>query len=90
MLKLQVFTPHCVKISSTLPVTCRLSLFAFSKLRLHHFDSYCRVKLTEGTRLVSDSGYLLDQQFRGGRLGVFIFSQKHVVFSKLSYKCDGE
>jgi len=47
-----------------------------------------RVKIREGTRLVTDSGYLLDQQFRGGRLGVFIFSQKHVVFSKLSYKCD--
>ena len=44
----------------------------------------------EGTRLVTDSGYILDQQFRGGRLGVFIFSQKHVVFSKLSYKCIGE
>eukprot|EP00794_Sanderia_malayensis_P010173 gene10173-11214_t len=47
-----------------------------------------RVRILEGAKLVSDSGFLIDQTFRGGRLGVFIFSQKHVVFSKLSYKCN--
>ena len=43
-----------------------------------------------GRNVVSDSGYINDFKFKGGRLGVLVFSQKEVVFSKLQYKCDGK
>ena len=40
--------------------------------------------------MVIDSGYVVDAEFRGGRLGVLVFSQKEIVFSNLQYKCNGE
>ena len=44
----------------------------------------------DGSELKSDSGYILDHQFKGGKLGVLAFSQKEIVFSDLQYQCDGE
>jgi len=43
----------------------------------------------DGSELKSDSGYILDHQFKGGQLGVLAFSQKEIVFSDLKYQCNG-
>ena len=44
----------------------------------------------DGPNMVSDSGYIKNTAFRGGRLGVLVFSQKEIVFSDLSYRCNGK
>jgi len=49
-----------------------------------------RIQVKEGSEVVSDSGYITDYKFKGGRLGILVFSQKEVVFSKLQYKCNDE
>lgn len=49
-----------------------------------------RVKLYEGPQLVADSGVVIDTAMRGGRLGVFCFSQENIIWSNLQYRCNGE
>ncbi|XP_053744093.1 thrombospondin-3a isoform X1 [Synchiropus splendidus] len=49
---------------------------------------YIRVRLFEGAELVADSGVLLDTSMRGGRLGVFCFSQENIIWSNLRYRCN--
>lgn len=49
-----------------------------------------RVKIFEGTQLVSDSGYIVNKDHLGGRLGVFVFSQENVIWSDLIYRCTDE
>ncbi|KAG5842766.1 hypothetical protein ANANG_G00181210 [Anguilla anguilla] len=49
---------------------------------------YIRVKLFEGPALVADSGVLMDTTMRGGRLGVFCFSQEAIIWSNLRYRCN--
>lgn len=49
-----------------------------------------RVKLYEGPQLVADSGVIIDTSMRGGRLGVFCFSQENIIWSNLQYRCNGE
>uniref|UniRef100_A0A8C2BL76 Thrombospondin 3b n=1 Tax=Cyprinus carpio TaxID=7962 RepID=A0A8C2BL76_CYPCA len=49
---------------------------------------YIRLRLYEGKALVADSGVLIDTTMRGGRLGVFCFSQENVIWSDLGYRCD--
>ena len=44
----------------------------------------------DGEELATDSGYITDHQFKGGRLGVLAFSQKEIIFSDLQYKCNGK
>ena len=48
-----------------------------------------RVKLYEGTEMVADSGVVIDTSMRGGRLGVFCFSQENIIWSNLRYRCNG-
>lgn len=50
----------------------------------------CRVKLFEGTDMVADSGVVIDTTMRGGRLGVFCFSQENIIWSNLRYRCNGK
>ncbi|KAG2462582.1 TSP3A protein, partial [Polypterus senegalus] len=50
---------------------------------------YIRVKLYEGPGLVADSGVIIDTTMRGGRLGVFCFSQENIIWSNLRYRCNG-
>uniref|UniRef100_A0A672M604 Thrombospondin 4a n=1 Tax=Sinocyclocheilus grahami TaxID=75366 RepID=A0A672M604_SINGR len=49
---------------------------------------YIRVKFYEGTDLVADSGVVTDTSMRGGRLGVFCFSQENIIWSNLRYRCN--
>uniref|UniRef100_A0A3B3D3A0 Thrombospondin 3a n=1 Tax=Oryzias melastigma TaxID=30732 RepID=A0A3B3D3A0_ORYME len=49
---------------------------------------YIRVKLFEGKTMVADSGVVVDTSMRGGRLGVFCFSQENIIWSNLRYRCN--
>uniref|UniRef100_A0A4W5MHU1 Thrombospondin 3b n=1 Tax=Hucho hucho TaxID=62062 RepID=A0A4W5MHU1_9TELE len=49
---------------------------------------YIRVRLYEGMTLVADSGMVVDTLMRGGRLGVFCFSQEQIIWSNLGYRCN--
>ncbi|MGH0179828.1 UNVERIFIED_CONTAM: hypothetical protein FKN15_002675 [Acipenser sinensis] len=51
---------------------------------------YIRMKLYEGSGLVADSGVVIDTTMRGGRLGVFCFSQENIIWSNLRYRCNGK
>lgn len=48
-----------------------------------------RVFLFEETSLVADSGNIYDHELKGGRLGVFCFSQEMIIWSDLVYRCNG-
>lgn len=49
-----------------------------------------RLRIYEGDRIVTDSGNIFDKTLKGGRLGVFSFSQEDVTWSNLEYKCSGK
>uniref|UniRef100_A0A672MTU6 Thrombospondin-4-B-like n=1 Tax=Sinocyclocheilus grahami TaxID=75366 RepID=A0A672MTU6_SINGR len=49
---------------------------------------YIRVRFYEGSKLVADSGVTIDTTMRGGRLGVFCFSQENIIWSNLKYRCN--
>ncbi|MBN3322731.1 TSP4B protein, partial [Atractosteus spatula] len=51
---------------------------------------YIRARFYEGTELVADSGVTIDTTMRGGRLGVFCFSQENIIWSNLKYRCNGK
>lgn len=38
---------------------------------------------------MADSGVVVDTTMRGGRLGVFCFSQENIIWSNLRYRCNG-
>ncbi|XP_073822838.1 cartilage oligomeric matrix protein-like [Musca autumnalis] len=47
-----------------------------------------RWKMFEADRMVLDSGNVYDSTLKGGRLGVFCYSQRNIIWSDLSYKCN--
>nr|XP_033785604.1 thrombospondin-4 [Geotrypetes seraphini] len=49
---------------------------------------YIRARFYEGPKLVADSGVTVDTTMRGGRLGVFCFSQENIIWSNLRYRCN--
>lgn len=49
-----------------------------------------RLWIYEGSDLVADSKNIFDSTLKGGRLGVFCFSQEMIIWSNLWYKCRGE
>jgi len=49
----------------------------------------CRFVLYEEAQLVADSGNIIDFTLKGGRLGVFCFSQQGIIWSDLVYRCNG-
>jgi len=46
-----------------------------------------RLRIFKGRKLVVDSGNVIDNTLKGGRLGVFCFSQEQLIWSDLSYNC---
>uniref|UniRef100_A0A8C6MMA5 Si:ch211-43f4.1 n=1 Tax=Nothobranchius furzeri TaxID=105023 RepID=A0A8C6MMA5_NOTFU len=53
-------------------------------------EGYIRVRFFEGPQMVADTGVIIDATMRGGRLGVFCFSQENIIWADLSYRCNGE
>ncbi|XP_011614182.2 thrombospondin-4a [Takifugu rubripes] len=51
---------------------------------------YIRVRFFEGSDLVADTGVIIDTSMRGGRLGVFCFSQENIIWSNLKYRCNDQ
>lgn len=49
-----------------------------------------RARFYEGPEVVADTGVVVDTTMRGGRLGVFCFSQENIIWSNLRYRCNGE
>ncbi|XP_032371559.1 thrombospondin-4a [Etheostoma spectabile] len=49
---------------------------------------YIRARFFEGPKLVADTGVIIDTSMRGGRLGVFCFSQENIIWSNLKYRCN--
>ncbi|XP_055613947.1 cartilage oligomeric matrix protein-like [Uranotaenia lowii] len=47
-----------------------------------------RFQLYKGTDLQADSGNIFDRTIRGGRLGVYCFSQAGITWSNLIYRCE--
>ncbi|XP_069009453.1 cartilage oligomeric matrix protein [Embiotoca jacksoni] len=51
-------------------------------------DGYIRVRFFEGPQMVADTGVIIDVTMRGGRLGVFCFSQENIIWANLRYRCN--
>ncbi|XP_017785308.1 PREDICTED: cartilage oligomeric matrix protein [Nicrophorus vespilloides] len=49
-----------------------------------------RLRIFEGEEVVADSGNIFDSTLKGGRLGVFCFSQEMIIWSDLVYKCSDD
>uniref|UniRef100_A0A8C4IJD0 Thrombospondin 4a n=1 Tax=Dicentrarchus labrax TaxID=13489 RepID=A0A8C4IJD0_DICLA len=49
---------------------------------------YIRARFFEGSDLVADTEVIIDTSMRGGRLGVFCFSQENIIWSNLKYRCN--
>ncbi|KAK3864814.1 hypothetical protein Pcinc_029530 [Petrolisthes cinctipes] len=49
-----------------------------------------RLRIFEGKNMVADSGNIYDNELKGGRLGVFCFSQEMIIWSDLVYRCNDE
>ncbi|XP_035702545.1 cartilage oligomeric matrix protein isoform X2 [Folsomia candida] len=47
-----------------------------------------RLRIFEGENMVADSGNIFDSTLKGGRLGVFCFSQEMIIWSDLVYRCN--
>ncbi|GBO98405.1 Thrombospondin-3b [Eumeta japonica] len=47
-----------------------------------------RLKIYENSTPVADSGNVFDSTIRGGKLGVFCFSQEMIIWSNLIYRCN--
>lgn len=47
-----------------------------------------RLQIYQGDRVVTDSGNQFDLSLKGGRLGVFCFSQEAIIWSDLIYRCN--
>ncbi|XP_004522857.1 cartilage oligomeric matrix protein isoform X1 [Ceratitis capitata] len=47
-----------------------------------------RLRMYEGEHLILDSHNIYDSTLKGGRLGVFCFSQEMIIWSDLIYKCN--
>lgn len=49
-----------------------------------------RIEFYEGDVLIADTGSIIDKTIRGGKLGVFCFSQENIIWSNLRYACNGK
>jgi len=46
-----------------------------------------RLRIFKGQEVVADSGNVIENTLKGGRLGVFCFSQEQLIWSDLAYNC---
>ncbi|KAL7026856.1 hypothetical protein ACKWTF_005201 [Chironomus riparius] len=46
------------------------------------------MRIFNGKKLVVDSGNIYDSTLKGGRLGMFVFSQEMIIWSNLIYRCN--
>lgn len=60
------------------------------KLSPYHYYFISSVKFYHQSTMIADTGPVFDNTIKGGRLGVFCFSQENVIWSNLFYKCNGE
>lgn len=58
---------------------------------LHHRPGIgtMRFYLYKGDYQVTDSGNIYDDTLKGGRLGLFCFSQEKIIWSNIKYTCSG-
>lgn len=71
----------------------RSGVGSIGPLRSSSLECVCvcaRARFYEGSDLVADTGVIIDTSMRGGRLGVFCFSQENIIWSNLKYRCNGE
>ncbi|KAG1714927.1 Thrombospondin-3b [Nymphon striatum] len=62
---------------------------AYRWLLLHRPEiDLIRLRIYEGEKMVADSGNIFDSTLKGGRLGVFCFSQEAIIWSDLVYRCN--
>jgi len=47
-----------------------------------------RLQMFQGTEMMFDTGCLYDKTMQGGKVGLFVFSQKSVIWSDLVIKCE--
>lgn len=40
--------------------------------------------------IVVDTGYIIDKTLKGGKVGMYVFSQGQVLWKNLSYRCSGK
>ena len=52
-----------------------------------NFTYIFRLKFFAGSKQIVDSGCVCDTTFKGGKLGVFSFSQANVIWSNMKYSC---
>uniref|UniRef100_A0A2P2I1C0 Cartilage oligomeric matrix protein-like n=1 Tax=Hirondellea gigas TaxID=1518452 RepID=A0A2P2I1C0_9CRUS len=64
---------------------------AYRWLLLHRPNiGLIRLRIFEGEKMVADSGNIYDNALKGGRLGVFCFSQEMIIWSDLVYRCNDQ
>lgn len=73
-------------VTSTKNWSYPVDIFIFTQIFKASF--LFRLRIFEKEHLVADSGNIFDLTLKGGRLGVFVFSQKAVIWSNLVYRCN--
>ena len=48
---------------------------------------HCRVQIKQGQTVLANSGDIYDTTITGGRLGMMVFGQQDVIWSRLEAKC---
>ena len=49
-----------------------------------------KLKLYEGIKLIVESPNIIDHTLKGGKLGVYCFSQENITWSNIHYQCRGK